>query len=245
MSTATSSAISVMRHHRSIRKFTEQALTDDQRSAILASAQAAPSSSFLQASTVIRISSAELREQVMALCGNQAYVGSAAEFWVFCADFHRHLQWVPEAKTGFAEQLLIGAIDTALMGQNALTAAESLGLGGVFIGAVRNQPHALSDLLQLPKGVIPLFGLCMGHPAQDPEPKPRLPANLVLCENHYPAKFDEAHMQAYDEQVRHYYRTRTGGKKEMSWTGQIGDTLAKEARPFMLEFLQQQGFCIR
>lgn len=245
MSAAISSTIAVMRQHRSIRKFTDQTLSAEQRDAIMASAQAAPSSSFLQASAVIRISNPDLREQVMALCGNQVYVGSAAEFWVFCADFHRHLQWVPEAKTGFAEQLLIGAIDTALMGQNALTAAESLGLGGVFIGAVRNQPHELCDLLKLPKGVIPLFGLCIGYPAQDPEPKPRLPASLMFCENQYPTEFDARQMHDYDQRVQHYYRTRTGGNKEMSWTGQIGDTLSKEARPFMLDFLRQQGFCIR
>ena len=101
-------------------------------SSFMAAAQSASSSSFLQASSVIRITDTALRQQVMALCGNQDYVGSAAEFWVFCADFHRHLHWVPNARTGFAEQLLIGAIDTALMGQNALTAAESLGLG-VFL----------------------------------------------------------------------------------------------------------------
>lgn len=240
-----SAAIEVMRHHRSIRKFTKQALNDEQREAIMVSAQAASSSSFLQASTVIRVTDPELRAQVMALCGNQAYIGGAAEFWVFCADFHRHLQWVPEAKTGFAEQLLIGAIDTALMGQNALTAAESLGLGGVFIGAVRNQPHELCDVLALPKGVIPLFGLCLGYPDQDPEPKPRLPTSLMFCENRYPARVDEERMQRYDEQVKQYYRTRTGGNKDMSWTGQIGETLAKEARPFMLEFLHTQGFCLR
>ncbi|MDX1267825.1 MAG: oxygen-insensitive NADPH nitroreductase [Oceanisphaera sp.] len=240
-----SAAIEVMRHHRSIRKFTKQALNDEQREAIMASAQAASSSSFLQASTVIQVTDPELRFRVMALCGNQAYIGSAAEFWVFCADFHRHLQWVPEAKTGFAEQLLIGAIDTALMGQNALTAAESLGLGGVFIGAVRNQPFELCDLLGLPKGVIPLFGLCLGYPDQDPEPKPRLPTSLMFCENRYPAHVDEEQMQRYDQQVQEYYRTRSGGNKDMSWTGQIGETLAKEARPFMLEFLHNQGFCLR
>ncbi|OIN07936.1 oxygen-insensitive NADPH nitroreductase [Oceanisphaera psychrotolerans] len=240
-----SAAIEVMRHHRSIRKFTEQPLSAEQREAIMASAQAASSSSFLQASAVIRITDPELRAKVMALCGDQAYIGTAAEFWVFCADFHRHLQWVPEARTGFAEQLLIGAIDTALMGQNAMTAAESLGLGGVFIGAVRNQPHALCELLALPRGVVPLFGLCLGYPAQDPEPKPRLPASLMFVENRYPARFDDARMQGYDEQVRQYYRTRTGGNKEMTWTGQIGETLVKEARPFMLEFLREQGFCLR
>lgn len=237
--------IELMQAHRSIRKFTQEAITPEQLSAIMAAAQSASSSSFLQASSVIRITDTALRQQVMALCGNQDYVGSAAEFWVFCADFHRHLHWVPNARTGFAEQLLIGAIDTALMGQNALTAAESLGLGGVFIGAVRNEPVALSELLGLPKGVIPLFGLCLGHPDQDPEPKPRLPASMMFMENGYQPEHSDAVMADYDAQVRHYYQTHTGGKKDTSWTGQIGETLAREARPFMFEFLQRQGFCLK
>lgn len=239
------STIEVMRHHRSIRKFTDKAISTSQLAAIMAAAQSASSSSFLQASSVVRITDRTLRQQVMALCGDQAYVAGAAEFWVFCADFHRHLHWVPEAKTGFAEQLLIGAIDTALMGQNAITAAESLGLGGVFIGAVRNQPHELSDLLGLPQGVIPLFGLCLGHPAQDPEPKPRLPSSMVFMENRYQAEPYEQQMTEYDARVRHYYQTRTGGNKDMTWTGQIAATLAREARPFMLDFLKRQGFCLR
>ncbi|PSJ37456.1 oxygen-insensitive NADPH nitroreductase [Zobellella taiwanensis] len=238
-------AIEVMRGHRSIRKFTGQPLTESQLEAIMASAQAASSSSFLQASAVIRVTDPGIRAQVMNLCANQAYVGSAAEFWVFCADFHRHLHWVPEARTGFAEQLLIGAIDTALMGQNALTAAESLGLGGVFIGAVRNHPYQLSELLELPAGVIPLFGLCLGHPDQDPEPKPRLPKALMFSENRYPNEPETELMTEYDRQVRHYYQTRTGGNKDMTWTGQIADILAREARPFMLEFLRSQGYCLR
>ncbi|WP_107853087.1 oxygen-insensitive NADPH nitroreductase [Oceanimonas marisflavi] len=237
--------IEVMCNHRSIRKFTGEPIHPEQREAIMAAAQSASSSSFLQASTVVRITDMELRRHLMALCGDQAYVAEAAEFWIFCADFHRHLHWVPEAKTGFAEQLLIGAIDTALMGQNAITAAESLGLGGVFIGAVRNQPHELSAMLNLPQGVIPLFGLCLGHPAQDPQPKPRLPAPVVFMENRYQTEPDETRMAEYDQRVRHYYQTRTGGNKDMTWTGQIAATLAKEARPFMLDFLREQGFCLR
>lgn len=49
---------------------------------------------------------------------------------MFCADFNRHLQICPDAQLGLAEQLLLGVVDTAMMAQNALTAAESLGLGG-------------------------------------------------------------------------------------------------------------------
>ncbi len=83
-----------------------------------------------------------------------------------------------DAQTGFVEQLLIGAIDGALMAQNALLAAQSMGLGGVYIGGIRNNPAAVSEAVGCHQ-VIPLFGLCLGHPAQAPEQKPRLPRALV------------------------------------------------------------------
>ena len=70
----------------------------------------------------------------MQLSAEQAYIAGAAEFY-FCADFNRHKQIVPDAKTGFVEQLLIGATDAAMMGQNALVAAESpwaLSLRGIY-----------------------------------------------------------------------------------------------------------------
>ncbi len=98
----------------------------------------------------------------MTLTGGQQHVAQAAEFWVFCADFNRNFQICPEANPGLAEQLLLGVVDTALMAQNAFTAAESLGLGGVYIGGIRNSIEAVGELLQVPKHVLPLFGLCTG-----------------------------------------------------------------------------------
>ena len=80
---------------------------------------------------------------------------------MFCADFNRHLQICPDAQLGLAEQLLLGVVDTAMMAQNALTAAESLGLGGVYIGGLRNNIEAVTELLKLPQHVLPLFGLCL------------------------------------------------------------------------------------
>ncbi len=64
---------------------------------------------------------------------------------------------VTDAQLGLAEQLLLGVVDTAMMGQNALTAAESLGLGGVYIGGIRNNIESVTELLKLPKHVLPLF----------------------------------------------------------------------------------------
>ena len=166
--------------HRSIRQFTAEPITDIQLDQILSAAQAASSSSFLQANSIIRVTDKALRSRLAELAGHQAYVAQAAEFLLFCADYHRHCEVVPDAQTGFVEQLLIGAIDGALMAQNALLAAQSMGLGGVYIGGIRNNPAAVSEAVGLPHQVIPLFGLCLGHPAQAPEQKPRLPRALVV-----------------------------------------------------------------
>ncbi|MBX4334522.1 nitroreductase NfsA, partial [Mycobacterium tuberculosis] len=89
-------------------------------------------------------------------------------------------QICPQAQLGLAEQLLIGVVDTALLAQNALTAAESLGLGGVYIGGLRNSIEAVTELLELPQHVLPLSGLCLGWPAHSPDIKPRMPAAMLV-----------------------------------------------------------------
>ena len=234
--------IAQIKAHKSIRAYTDQPITAEQLDEILAAAQQAPSSSFLQAASIIRITDKTLRAQIMQLSAEQAYIAGAAEFLLFCADFNRHKQIVSDAKTGFVEQLLIGATDAAMMGQNALVAAESLGLGGVYIGAVRNHPAEIGELLGLPELVIPLFGLCLGYPAQDPQVKPRLPRALVVHENRY-QPLNKTLLAQYDDQMRAYYASRTSNNKDQSWSSQITAILGREARPYMLSYLQQQGYC--
>ncbi len=73
--------------HRSIRHFTDEPISEAQREAIINSARATSSSSFLQCSSIIRITDKALREELVTLTGGQKHVAQAAEFWVFCADF--------------------------------------------------------------------------------------------------------------------------------------------------------------
>lgn len=237
--------IDLILSHRSIRQFTPEPITTQQLDQILSAAQSASSSSFLQANSIIRVTDKGLRATLAELAGHQAYVAEAAEFLLFCADYQRHSQIVPDALTGYAEQLLIGAIDGALMAQNALLAAQSLGLGGVYIGGIRNNVAAVSEALSLPHLVIPLFGLCLGHPAQQPEQKPRLPRALVVHENRYPEALDRELLAQYDNQIQAYYQARSSNNKQQTWSGQIKTILGKEARPFMLGFLHSKGFCLK
>ena len=237
--------IDLILSHRSIRQFTAEPISSQQLDAILAAAQSASTSSFLQVTSIIRVTGPEARKLLAQLAGNQPYVEQAAEFLVFCADYHRHSQIVPDAQTGYAEQLLIGAIDGAIMGQNALLAEQSLGLGGVYIGGLRNHPAEVSELLGLPDRVIPLFGLCLGHPAQQPEQKPRLPRALVVHQECYQRELDRDLLAHYDQQIEAYYQARSSNNKQQTWSGQIRAILTKESRPFMLGFLQSRGFNLK
>jgi len=199
--------IDLLCSHRSIRAFTDQAISAEQREAIIAAAQSASTSSFLQCSSIIRITDPALRQQLVTLTGGQQWVADAAEFWVFCADFNRHLQICPDAQLGRAEQLLLGCVDTALMAQNAMVAAESLGLGGVFIGGIRNNIAQVTELLGLPKFVLPLFGFCIGYPSAVPDIKPRLPQAMLVHENQY-QPVDPQVLADYDSRTAIYYEQR-------------------------------------
>lgn len=236
--------IDLLCQHRSIRHFTPEPVSQAQREAIIASAQSASSSSFLQCSSIIRVTDPQLREQLVGMTGGQQHVASAPEFWVFCADFNRHLQICPQAQLGLAEQLLLGVVDTAMMGQNALVAAESLGMGGVFIGGVRNSIDAVTTLLELPQHVLPLFGLCLGWPADKPDVKPRLSASLVVHENRYQA-VDQEELSRYDEEMANYYLSRGSNTRRDTWSDHIRRTIIKENRPFILEYLHKQGWATR
>lgn len=236
--------IDLLCSHRSIRAFTEQGIDEAQRSAIIAAAQAASTSSFLQCSSIIRITDPAKREQLVQLTGGQPWVSAAAEFWVFCADFNRHQQICPDAQLGRAEQLLLGCVDTALMAQNAMVAAESLGLGGVFIGGIRNSIAEVTELLKLPKFVLPLFGFCIGHPADTPDVKPRMPHAMLVHENRYHA-VDKNLLAQYDEQITAYYQQRDSNQRSETWSQLIQRLIIKETRPFILDYLHQQGWATR
>lgn len=229
--------LSTQLQHRSIREFTDQPVSAEIRAALLAAAASGSTSSFLQLTRIIRITDQHKRQRLRQLCANQAYVEQAPEFWVFVFDGARARNLVPEAEVDWLEVGLIGAIDTGIMAQNVMLAAESLGLGGVYIGALRNNIAEVADLLQLPPETLPLFGMCLGYPAQAPLLKPKLPPSLFVSENTYQAQ-DLNGVEEYEREVRQYYQNR--GSDVATWQDAIEKTLCKPVRPHMLPFAHKQ-----
>src|SRR3954451_23643747 len=96
---------------------------------------------------------------------------------------------------------LLSPIDATLAAQNAVVAAEALGLGTVYIGGIRNHPLDVAAELNLPPRVFPIFGLCVGWPddAQATAVKPRLPQEAVLYHETYAMEQQDAAVAAYNQ----------------------------------------------
>ncbi len=246
-------------NHRSIRKFTDEPIKESTLTTILQAGQAASTSSFLQAVSVIRVTDQEKRQQLRQIASGlsadeyqttldngervgHGYVEDCAEFLVFCMDSHRHHTLAPDAELDWTEVSLIGAVDTAIFAQNVMAAAESVGLGGVYIGGVRNDIAKTTDILALPHYVVPLFGMCLGHPNWEHpvnnSMRPRLPLDAILSTNTYTPASDEV-LADYDNVVKDYYKTR---RLDLTWSEQIKATFSKPVRPFVLDYMQSQGF---
>ncbi|MFA0087501.1 oxygen-insensitive NADPH nitroreductase [Vibrio sp. 10N.261.51.F12] len=236
--------IETILEHRSIRQFSQQPISAEQLDIIIQSGLAASSSSLLQVVSIIRVTDKNKRTLLAEYAGGQAYVESAAEFLVFCIDYQRHVSINPDVQADFTELTLIGAVDSGIMAQNCLLAAESLGLGGVYIGGLRNSAEQVDKLLELPTNTAVLFGLCLGHPEQKPEVKPRLPAHVILHENHYQA-LDMTDIQAYDDTMLQYYASRSSNQKQTSWSQQVTGKLSGESRPHILPYLNSKGLAKR
>ena len=239
----------LLRSHRSIRKFVDEPLDDQVVADIVQSGLCAATSSNLQATTVIRVRNEATRRRIAEVAGGQQHIVTAGAFLVWCADLNRTRRACEmgggSMTSGMTEQFIIATVDVALAAQNAVVAAEAQGLGICYIGAVRNDPQVVADLLELPDDVYPVFGLCLGRPAQDPEVKPRLPIEIELKDDTYDEEGEAELIKGYDDVMRDYYRTRTGGTKDSAWTEEMARLVDGERRPHMRQFLADRGFGLR
>jgi nitroreductase len=245
--------LDILSSHRSVRQFSDKPIDESMFQAIVRTAQCAATSHHVQAYTIIRVTNKETRKELADLAGPQPWVEKAPIFLVFCADLTRlesacQLHGA-KAENGWAEQFIVATVDTALVAQNLLVAAESMGLGGVFIGGIRNDPAKVCDLLDIPNHAYPVFGMCLGYPDQAPDIKPRLPLALVLKEETFHGKGqakDLSHnLEDYDKTMRDYYLNRDSNLKDQTWSSQMADFMGQVIRPQMKSFLETKGFFLK
>lgn len=245
--------IETILNHRSIRNFEDKLLSEEQIQTIVESAQAASTSSFIQAYSIIGVTDKEKKKRLAEVVGNQPYVENNGHFFIFCADLYRHSligkleNKDVESSIESTEKFMVATIDAALAAQNAAIAAESMGLGICYIGGIRNNLDEVVKLLHTPDHVIPLFGLAVGYPAKITGQKPRLPYKHVYHENTYEGNEETyiEELKEYNEIIQKYYLERTNGKRSDTWTEQMGTMLERKSRMYMKEFVEGKKMNVR
>src|SRR5574341_636417 len=246
----TSPAIELMRAHRSVRDFKPDPVPRDCIEAIVEAAQWASSSCFRQTYSVIAVESPEMKRELRRLCGGQRWVEEAPLFLAFCVDVNRLddicARSDQHVNLKYTETFLMSVLDVGLFMQNAALAAESLDLGVVMIGGLRDHPLEVIRILKLPKGVIGISGMCLGYPMTIPEQRPRLPLAEVLHWEGYQADGRIERLASYDEAIRKagVYRKKDRGPD--GWTDVMARTTSKpppeDGRFQLRSILQEQGF---
>ncbi|WP_296403768.1 oxygen-insensitive NADPH nitroreductase [Psychrobacter sp.] len=257
------STLEAMLSHRSVRSFTEEPISPEMLEAVLEAGRAASTSNYMQSVSIIRITDPQQRIKFHQISNGMSeeeynkaksegkklahqYILECPEYLVFCMDNYRHQLVEPEAQLDWMEVVLISAVDAGLYAQNVLAAAESLGLGGVYIGSMRNDIERAGEVIKAPKHVVPLFGMCLGHPSDSPvnaTQKPRFPLSMLVSENEYkPAT--QQQIDAFNETVKSYYEQR-GSDNHQAWEAQVTKTFATAVRPQVMPYLNKQGYAKR
>ena len=193
--------------HRSVRAFLPDPLAPEVLPTLVAAAQSAASFSNLQWWSVLAVEDPERKRRLAVLSGNQAHIQAAPLFLIFLVDYAR-LRAVA-VRHGVAPAFLssfdgwTAAVSDAHLGaQNAVLAAESLGLGTVYIGTLRRDPAAVAEVLGLPPEVFAVIGISIGKPdpSRPTRIKPRLSQSVVFHqETYHPTDFSE--IERYDQRL--------------------------------------------
>lgn len=178
--------------------------------------------------------------------------GTKGDLFIFLADLYRNSriraeQGISSEALSSMNLFLTAAEDALLAAQNVVVAAESMGLGTVYLGSILADPRSVVQALKLPELTFPIVGLLVGHSDQEPGRKPRLPLSVMTARNTYPRVESYAELLAdYDREVTEYYDLRSGSRLE-SFTHLVGTSIGvggAHVSP-ILEVLHEQGLCLR
>ncbi|MDD5057788.1 MAG: nitroreductase family protein [Sideroxydans sp.] len=198
-------------HHRSIRSFKDEAVSDEMLAQIIAAAHQAPTSMNAQEISLVVVRDAERRARIAELTGGMNYIAQAPVFIAIIIDFNKtdlalrntgKTQLIHESMEGFG----VGAVDAGIVLGTMIAAAESLGLGIVPIGGIRRDPQGIVDLLALPPLTFAVVGLCIGHIAIDAPVKPRLNISTFRHDERYDASSYSAAIAAYDATLMQHWQ---------------------------------------
>jgi nitroreductase len=243
--------LDLMCRHRSVRSFTDKPVDEKTIERAVTAARCAATSSWIHGYHLLQIDRGPRREALSVLAGDQAQVREAPAFFVVCGDTRRHRRVAERANVPHVEcteTFVLSVIDASLFAQNLLLAFEAMGLGGCYIGGLRNDLPGADDLLEFPEGTYPLFGLTIGWPSTDSSAgsskerdlRPRLRPSDLWTRERFPTDAElDATIDHFDGVAKDYYEERGAGGRD--WSGGIWRKFKTALRPGLKRFYESKG----
>ena len=201
---------------KSVRAYTEQEIPESAVEAILNAAVQAPTAGNQQLYTILRIDDPEKKRRLSESCDHQPFIAQAKLVLIFCADC---LKWYSAfLDAGCAPRapeegdLMLAVCDAVIAAQNAVTAAEALGIGSCYIGDIMENIETQREILSLPRYVFPAAMLVFGYPTPQQRERPK-PARGDL---RYIVRRDAYHALTADE-LRALFAQKTGPGTYEHW----------------------------
>lgn len=181
-----------LRDRKSVRAYDARPVEPEVKRAILEAALQAPTAGNMTLYTIIDVTDQQLKERLAVTCDDQPFIARAPLVLVFCADYSRWFAAFaadcPETRRPSHGDFLLACCDALIAAQNAVVAAEALGLGSVYIGDIMERYETHRELLGLPRYVAPVTMLCFGYPTEQQRRRqkpPRFRVEDIVCENRY------------------------------------------------------------
>jgi len=246
-------ALDIIMSHRSVRSYRDEPLPPGTLELLIAAASSAATTSNLQAWSVVAVEDPARKPRLASFAASQRHIVHAPLLLIFVADLARRRSISTERghagiALNYVEAFIFAIADASFAAQNAIVAAESIGLGGCYIGAMRNHPAAVADELALPDETLVVFGMTIGipDPSVQTDVKPRLPQNVILHRERYSPP-DSALLAAYDQRIRDFQAEQK--MRVTDWTEQsalrVRDEAALTGREVLRDFLRDRGFSLR
>lgn len=234
-----------------MRSYSDKPVTEELVQCLVGAAQSAATSSNLQLWSLISVQDPQAREEIANIADNYHHIRTAPWFFVFIADHHRLMDAAAKVGEGaegldYEEFFIMALIDAALAAERFVCAAETLGMGICYIGAMRNNAPEVSRILGLPERTFCCFGLCLGWPEEPLRAhiKPRLREEAIW----FREKYDQnVSVQEYDERMRAFYEGEHM-KGEVTWSMRSArrvDNLHLTGREILKPWLESQSFNLR
>ncbi len=175
--------------HRSIRKYLDKPVEEGVLNQILMAGIRASNTGNMQMYSMIVSTDLDLKEKLWEVHFKQKMVLQAPVHITFCVDVNRFHHWCKASGTSIPYDNFLwfvnGAIDAVLASQNVCIEAENNGLGICYLGTTVYNADRIIEILDIPKGVIPVTSIVIGYPDENPTLTDRLPLEAVIHREKY------------------------------------------------------------